>query len=440
MPDFWRNVRLDSGPALKYGGIPPESPRCRDFALVPERRSGSSGLNVLVFADPQTKSLTDVGYYERDVVASVQGASLQKSASLGISLGDIVHDDLSLYPALNKATAKLGIPWLHIAGNHDLDFDAPRDEDSLLTFRNSYGPDTFAWEEREAVFIGLDDVIYRPGTSPDYIGGLREDQFAFLAQYLPTVPKDRLLVIGVHIPFFDARPDRETFRRADRERLFELLEGFPDVLLLSGHSHMQRHVFHDATTGWHGTKPLHEYNVGAVCGGFWSGVKDAHGIPDATMSDGTPNGFASLRIEADRSYRLAWHPARDVDAQIALHAPKVLRRGSWPGTGVYANVFMGRDDTRVEYRIDDGEWKPMQRLVQADPRVVAENMRDDAATLLRGYDRLPEASPSMHLWRGTLPTHLDVGAHRLQIRALGVAPDREAAQIETTYRLTEGKP
>ena len=29
-------------------------------------------------------------------------------------------------------------------------------------------------------FIALDDVIYRPGQRPAYIGGLRDDQFAFL--------------------------------------------------------------------------------------------------------------------------------------------------------------------------------------------------------------------------------------------------------------------
>jgi hypothetical protein len=437
MPEFWRNLRTRTGPALKYGGIPPQTVACRDFALVPQATRKGAPLDVLVFADPQTKSLVDVGYYERDVIASV--FDMRRRADIGISLGDITNDDLSLYPQLNRATAKLGVPWLHVAGNHDLDFDAARDEDSLLTFRNTYGPDTFAWEEPQAVFIALDDVVYRPHTG-DYIGGLREDQFAFLSVYLPTVPRDRLLVIGVHIPLFDAAPGRETFRHADRNRLFALLQGFPNVLLLSGHSHAQRHVFHDASSGWQGANPLHEYNVGAACGSFWSGVKDAQGIPDTTMADGTPNGFATLRIASDRSYRLAWHPARDVDTQIALHAPTVLRRGSWPGTGVHANVFMGRDDTRVEYRIDDGEWRPMQRVEQPDPRVVGENIRDDQAAALRAYDRLPQAAPSKHLWRGSLPTDLAAGEHRISVRAHGVVPGREFEEIRTSYQLVEGAP
>ena len=64
-------------------------------------------------------------------------------------------------------------------------------------------------------FVVLDNVIHQPGASPAYIGGLRDDQFAFLQAYLATLPRDRLLVLAAHIPFFDPDPARETFRRAE---------------------------------------------------------------------------------------------------------------------------------------------------------------------------------------------------------------------------------
>lgn len=444
LPDYWRNVQQSPGPALKYGGIEAGLPACRNYALVPTKPSTDrqAQLNVLVFADPQPKSLVDVGYYGRDIVQSVLDETASSGAAdLGLSLGDISSDDLSLYSALNAQTARLGVPWLHVAGNHDLDFDAARDEQSLLTFRHAYGPDTFAWEESEATFVMLDDVVYRPGQTPSYVGGLRDDQFEFLEHYLPTLPIDRLLVLAVHIPLFDAAPGRETFRHADRARLFALLERFPKLLVLSGHSHAQRHVFHDAGNGWHGRQPLHEYNVGAACGAFWSGAKDAAGIPDTTMSDGTPNGYARLAVQADGGYALSWHPARIGDASpaataaMSLHAPKVLRRGAYPAWGLYANVFMGRDDTRVEFQVDGGPWLPMQRVQQPDPGLLAENARDDAADALRGYDRSPEATPSPHLWRGALPTRLDPGAHRVHVRAFDAWQGEQRA--ETSYRLDD---
>ena len=438
LPAFWVNDSPLPSPQLKYGGIPAPThslPRCMAFPLLPEKKRNGDALEVLLFADTQTKNAADIDYYRRDIVEPLVG---KHAAVLGLTLGDVVNDDLSLYPAINAVTAKLGVPWLHVAGNHDLDFDAARDEDSLLSFRNIYGPDTFSWEEKQAVFIGLDDVVYQPGAKPAYVGGLRADQFEFLEAYLPTVPKDRLLVVGVHIPLFDAKPGVETFRRADRKRLFALLAGFPQVLLLSGHDHTQRHVRHGVETDWHGATPLHEYNVGAACGAFWSGAKDAAGIPDSSMSDGTPNGYASLRIGARGEYALAWHPARDPDRVMALHAPKVLRQGAYPAWGVYANVFMGETTTRVEYRVDGGEWKPMKAVLQADPRLLVENIKDDLADALRGFDRSPEATDSLHLWRGALPTDLPVGAHKIEVRAFDRWRGEQAAQ--TGYHLESASP
>lgn len=454
LPDYWRNLRTADGLArdgtkLKYGGMPEGSDACRDYPLAIERKPRDTDLDVLVFADPQTKSAVDVEYYRRDIVDPLRAASRGKPvADLGLSLGDITHDDLSLYPKLNQVTARLGVPWLHAPGNHDLDFDATTDQDSLLSFRHVYGPDTFAWEEPRANFVVLDDVIYQPGNKPDYIGGLRADQFAFLERYLADADKRRLLVLAMHIPLFDAAPGRETFRHADRDRLFALLREFPHVLVLSGHSHAQRHVYHDAAVGWHGAAPLHEYNVGAACGAFWSGVKDAQGLPDSTMSDGTPNGYARLLVRANAEYALSWHPAPGAGKALAsnavanqylrLYAPKTLRRGSYPIRGIYANVYMGADDSRVEYRLDDGEWKPMKRVEQPDPALLAENARDDEAARLRGYDRAAIATPTPHLWNAPLPTDAAAGEHAIEVRVF----DRWQGEqrLRTSYRLLEAAP
>lgn len=434
LPDIWAHVQRGAAPALKYGGLQ-ASDGCHDFALQP-RKPGLDRLSMLVFSDSQTKSVQDIDYYWRDIVQPLVG---QPDARLGVTLGDIVNDDLSLYPQLLRTTMSLGIPWLHVPGNHDLDFDAGSDEDSLRTYRQQLGPDTYAWEEPQLVFIGLDDVIYQPGQKPAYVGGLREDQFRFLESYLPTVPKDRLLVLGMHIPLFWEDPARPTFRKADRDRLFALLKDFPHVLLLTGHSHTQQHVYHGADDGWQGKVPLHEYNVGAACGAFWSGAKDAAGIPDTRMADGTPNGYARLRVQGKGRYALSWHAARDArNSGIGLHAPKVLRQGAYPAFGVYANVYMGQDNSLVEYRVDGGAWKPMRRIQAPDPRLVEENVLDDTATALRGYDRSPEAEPSAHLWRAALPTDLPVGEHRVDVRTND--PWRGELMDSTTYRLEAAAP
>ena len=405
------------------------------LCLFAQARAGEDGLRVLVFGDPQVKSAREVDYYRRDIVEPLRG---RHGAQLGITLGDVVDDVPALHPVVKAETARLGIPWLYAPGNHDVDPDATDDAGSLRSFNREIGPDTFIRETRLANFVVLDDVIALPGRKPAYIGGFREDQFLLLEARLPKLRKDRLLVLAMHIPLFE-EAGKDSFRDEDRARLFALLQPFPHVLVLSAHSHAQRHVFHDADDGWQGATPLHEYNVGAACGSYWSGVEDAAGIPDAMMADGTPNGYAVLTVKPGGDYALAWHNARDAtDSQIGLHAPKVLRRGAYPAWGVFANVYMGMDDTRVEYRVDDGEWMPMKQVLQPDPALLVENMRDDLAEALRGYDRSPEAEPSPHLWRAALPTKLEAGEHRIEVRAF----DRWRGEVRasTTYRLEEAGP
>jgi hypothetical protein len=420
---------------LKYGGVSKADTACRHFALWPEKKPAKADMTVLVFGDPQPKSMRDVDYYRRDIVQPLAG---RHDAVLGISLGDIVHDDLSLHAEVKKVDKALDTPWLYVAGNHDIDFDAPDDARSLESFRAQFGPDTFAREEQAANFVVLDDVIYLPGEKPAYIGGLREAQFRFLQSYLETADKSKLLVISAHIPFFQTAMARETFRSADRLRLFELLKPFRDILLLTAHSHTQSHVRHGPATDWHGAGRLHEYNAGAACGGYWSGIKDAEGIPDAAMEDGTPNGYARLAIKGD-DYRLNWFNARQQPNQaMALHAPRVLRQGAYPGFAVFANVFMARHDTVVEVRIDAGDWHPMVRVQQADPRVLAINALDDSSAQLRAYDRIPEATDSKHLWRFALPTDLAEGMHAISVRAR----DEWLGTVEqsTQYELRKAEP
>lgn len=433
LPAFWRHFAPQGSPPLRYKGIAPTATAASgyDFALVPDRRDPRRGFQMLVFADPQTATPRDIDHYRTAIVEPLDGKT---RARLGVTLGDIVSDDLSLYPAMNAVTTSLGLPWFHVPGNHDLDLDAGGDGHSLDSWRAVYGPDTYAVEEGGASFLFLDDVVYEPSAKPAYVGGLREDQFAFIAQYLQGLRRDRLLVLGLHIPLFDAAPGRETFRHADRQRLFALLKEFRNVLVLSGHSHTQQHYYHAAAEGWHGASPLHEYNVGANCGAFWSGVPGDDGVPDSMMSDGTPKGHALLDVAGDGSYRLHYRVAGAPESeQIGLHAPKVLRQGAYPAWGVYANVYMGEDGSRVDYRVDGAAWQPMTQVRQPDPRLLLENAADDVAPRLRGHDRSPEATASPHLWRGALPTHLPAGTHEVQVRAR--QPDGSVFEARTHYTL-----
>ena len=411
LPVFWKHHYPKGSPTLRYGGIAPTDARHSDFALLPEADAGAGKLELLLIADSQVSNARELEYYRRSII---EPARRHGDIVLGITLGDLVNDALDLYPELNKINAALGIPWLHALGNHDIDFDAEDDVLSALNYRRHFGPDTVAWEMRGHAFIALDNVVYLPGNKPPYIGGLREDQFSFLANYLASLPAETRVVLSLHIPLFDD-PD-ETFRHADRTRLFALLERFREPLILSGHTHTQRHHFHGLAAGWNGAVPLHEYNVGAACGGFWGGMAGNDGLPDTRMSDGSPNGYAILSFE-DGAYQTRYYASRERDAlRIGLTSPGSLRRGAYPAFPLIANVFAVEPDATVEYRVDEGEWVAMRRVSDPDPQLAALNLADRQANQLRSFDRAVMARPTQHLWRANMPTNLVVGKHQLEVR------------------------
>ncbi|AHF90129.1 calcineurin phosphoesterase [Opitutaceae bacterium TAV5] len=403
-----------------------------DFPLT--RREEPDAFRALVFADPQVDSLRQVDYLARSLVAGLEGA---RDFAFGVTLGDIVNDRPELFGPVNEVMGRVGIPWYNINGNHDLDpgaGDAGRA--STRTFEATYGPATYAFHYGRALFVALDNV--RPQGGPRVIGGLREDQFLFLENLLRATPRDELVVLMMHIPWFYPDPSRsETFRSADRARLFALLEDRPHHLWLSGHTHYQRHVFYGPADGWKGANPLHEYNVAAAGGSFWTGPLDAGGLPLATMWDGTPPGYAELTfdgVEVRADYRPARRPA---ESQIGLHAPAVARRGAGY-VSFYANVFNGHDGWTVEARAGGRDWRPLLRVLAWDPAYAQLFLAQNETPAVPAEPRLPDPVICHHLWRGYLPADLPAGVHALEVRAIDPAGRTFTATREV--RVAEPEP
>jgi 3',5'-cyclic AMP phosphodiesterase CpdA len=400
LPQFYR--RLVPGAAI---------PAAVDFPL--RRSEEPDAFRAIVFTDPQPATPEDVDYFKRTIIAGLAGS---RGAAFGITLGDVVSDRLDLFSPLNMAVAGLGRPWYNLNGNHDLNLDAPDDRHATAGFEAVYGPSTYAFHRGRVLFVALNDVRFLGG--PRYIGGLRADQFTFLGNLLRLTPRDELVVLMMHIPWFYPNPSNaETFRAADRARLFALLKDRPNNFWISGHTHYQRHVFYGPADGWQGAQPLHEYNVAAASGSFWGGPPDASGIPIATMWDGTPHGYAILSFngvaEPVADYRAAREPA---DYQVGLYAPAVaaVHQGY---VSFFANVFNGHDGWKVEARVDDRAWSDLRRVIEWDPAYAKLYLAQDTLAAPLPGRRLPDPTVCYHLWRGYLPADLVPGKHRIEVRA-----------------------
>lgn len=415
LPEFYYHYRPEGSPEnFKYKGIAPTGklPKEINFGLTPQ--SENKDFSILVFGDPQPYNEKELDYFRRGIVEEVK--KNKKNAVLGISLGDIVGDDLNLQPKYSKIMKEIGLPWYNVMGNHDMNLDAKEDHLSDETFEANFGPANYSFNYGNVHFIVLDDILYPdPRGGKSYWGGFREDQLKFVENDLKLVDKNKLIVISYHIPLFLGGENH--FRKEDRERLFQALKPFENALLLSAHTHVQQQLFYGKKAGWDGLKPLHEYNVGTTSGDWYSGTPDATGVPASTMRDGTYRGYSFIHFK-DNQYSVDYKVAgKSEDFQIQIHVPKVIPFQSKNSARIFANFFMGSKGDKVEYRIDNGEWKDMKFTETIDPNFAISVFQWDTTNQLMEGRRPSNPDISQHLWMTTFPKKLSLGKHQVEVRA-----------------------
>jgi hypothetical protein len=415
LPETYYIHKPKGSPALHYEGVKPTGslPRSVDFAL--HRYAEPESFAAFVFGDTQTYTEEEIGYLRDGIVA--EAGSNAGGVSFGITLGDLVGDALNLHLPYKETIRQIGLPWYNVMGNHDMNYDVKEDSLSDENFERHFGPANYAFNYGRAHFIVLDDILYpHPLTGQGYWGGLREDQWRFIENDLRLVPSDRLIVISMHIPLADVE-DREAYRDSDRRRFYTLLNDYPHVLFLSAHTHFQVQNFSGREQGLNRTVPVHEYNAGTVCGDWYSGILNEKGIPLSTMRDGTPAGYALLRIDGNQyaiDYKVAGKPQ---DYQIGVYHPKVVPAGKSTSAAIYANFFMGSKQDTVEYRIDNEPWAGMNKVYEPDPAYVRYVQDWDYVEHLPPGRRPSNPVPCEHLWKGKIQTRLPAGTHRIEIRA-----------------------
>lgn len=414
-PKFFYIHKPAGSPKMKFEGVKPTGslPKSVDFGLIAQQENEE--FSALIFGDPQPYNLEEIDYFYRGIISEVEGV---KNVSFGLSLGDLVGNDLSLFNPYIQAVKKVGIPWYNLLGNHDLNFDATQDDLADETYEAHFGPANYAFNYGKVHFIVLDDVLYPdPRDSKGYWGGFTSEQLEFIENDLKLVPKDNLIVLAFHIPISEPDGKDDSFRDADRNRLFDLLKDFPNTLSLSAHTHLQRQDFLGKKQGWLQEKPHHHYNVGTTSGDWYSGKLDEKGIPISVMRDGTPKGYAFINFKGN-NYSIDYKAAgKDKEHQMNVFLPKVVAQGKSTKSSLYVNFFMGSENDTIVYRVDNGEWKKMERIIEVDPSYVELVYEWDLSEKLMPGKRSSDPSTSTHVWKGKIPSHLELGNHKIEIKA-----------------------
>lgn len=407
IPRFYYIHKPDGSPKLRYPGVQPtgELPKQINFPLYPQKEPEK--FQALFFGDTQPRDIREIEYIAHDVVEDLIGSK----AAFGVTLGDIVFDDLSLFEPLARTIALIGIPWYNVLGNHDENYDAKDDSDSDETFESFFGPSYYSFDYGPTHFVVLDDVVWH-GAIPEenkrgfYTAGLGKTQLEWLRKDLSLCPPQQLVVLMMHIPMTEIE---------DRQELYRIIEKRPYVISISAHTHYQRHVFLTNKDGWRGAKPHHHVVNVTVCGSWWSGSPNELGIPHTTMRCGAPNGYSIFTFNRNQ-YSIEFRAAKSPHHyQMNIYAPETVSSSELSKTFVQVNVFGGSEKSRVEMKVGvNGSWKQMNKVEKPDPFYSKAYERD--RLLKAPFYPLPAPINSPHLWEATLPTNLRKGMHPIFVR------------------------
>jgi hypothetical protein len=439
LPRFYYIHQPDGSPAgLRYPGIAPTGPlpESIDFAL--RRRDEPARFEAILIADPQPQTEVELDWIRDDVVAELIGTE----ALFGMTLGDILFDDLALFPRSNAVMGRIGIPWYNVPGNHELNLQAPDDATSLETFKRNFGPPYYSFEVADAVFYVLDDIEYKGGGESDpadfrgnggYEARFSRDQLRWLERDLALVPPDKLIMLTMHAPLRtylgDDRPQSSARNRKD---LFALLAGRKHLYAVAGHTHTTEHHYFGKEDGFAGPGRFHHHVLATVSGSWWSGPFDESGIAFAGQRDGTPNGYHVLEVdgvEVRLRYKAAGRPD-DVQLRVMIDSAEHLysrdsmrdfRHGELldtrlsvdavPAARVIVDVFDGGPETTVAFSVAERPAVSMQRQSMIDPWQNELFLRNPEVT-----KSWVSAVPSSHVWVGDLPDDLAAGTYTLSVR------------------------
>ena len=390
---FWK--RLGKGDAQKINGV-------YQLRFTLNKIKGDSDkFSMVIAGDPQPRAATagydNFGYHSLDCcqdmwkdiseyTSSVSGKSL-----FGIMLGDIVHENMSLYEDYCKSLAKLDFPFYNVIGNHDNDPKAADDDAGAAYFEDNLGPRNYSFNAGKFHVVVLDNLIMKLNSSgqlKDYDQGLTDDIWKWLQSDLSYVDYSTPLIVCAHSPMFmiasgsDRTQSVSTKHGADYALL---LSKYKKVYAWAGHVHNMFNYVYGSSSKF---PDVEVHTVSRVTGALW--------INEWLCEDGTPRGYIVADADGES---LSWkfkpiayqtfapvgetpeYTLRDFSFNadgVAMRSGKKLDesyqlraypRGTYGDNYVYANVFMYDENWGdVKFTSDKGGTVVMSKVSDKDKK------------------------------------------------------------------------
>ena len=454
IPQFYYLHQPAGSPAgLRFPGLAPTGPLPESINFPLQRVAEPDSYSAVLLSDTQPQTQAELDYVRDDVIAELIGTD----ARFGMTMGDILFDDLSMFPRYLSIIAQLGIPWYNVPGNHEMNLLAADDAYSLETFKRYFGPPYYSFDYGKVHYVVLDNIDYRGNGASDpadyrgsggYEAKISERQLRWLENDLAAVPEDRLVFLAMHSPLKTYTGDRPSSNTTNRKALFKLLSGREHLYAVAGHTHTNEHHYFGKADGFEGPGEFHHHVLGTVSGSWWSGPMDERGIAVAEQRDGTPNGYHLLDIDGNALSVRFRAAGRAPDYQLRIvfdshfyqHTPvgrRDVRHGALlagsisedqvHSTRVLVNLFDGGPKSKLMMTVGAGEPVEMKPVREFDPHTkeLFDRFRDQKKPWV-------EALPSSHLWAADLPKSLSAGTFTVSVQATD-----DFGQVHHAHRILE---
>ena len=266
-----------------------------DFTLTPLAGGKEKKFALFTFGDPQVSNVGRYNRFKNEAVPGIKNHHSEVAASglpcYGITLGDLISNGNYTNSGGYRdnmrdgfSVSSVGMPVFQVMGNHDNTFFGPNQpiypDERSSTFElaaqreheAAFGPVNYSFNRGDVHIIGMRNIIYTTNDGvANYEVGFLESQFKWLKEDLAVVPKDKTVVLCVHIPL-------QNQHKNHTQDVLALLNTFKEAHIMSGHTHIISQKYEHKALGT-GYDNVFEHNMGALCGAWWTSNMCGDGSP-----------------------------------------------------------------------------------------------------------------------------------------------------------------
>lgn len=296
LPKFFVKVNGSPRTSIRFDLKKMPNPDRFSLAITADPQPRSSSARYDAFAYHALTGCQDVYNY-----VGQRAAEISDRRVYGIVLGDIVHEDMSLF-AKHVANIKnycSAMSTYHVIGNHDYNTNAANMKAGKADFEKYFGPTDYSMNIGKFHIIVVNDIqskLNSDGKLKDYTLGLNEDQLTWLEGDLKYVPTTTPIIVCAHSPLFARQVSTNknvTYTESGAtgaSTYLSLLSKYDKVYMFGGHMHHNfTFIYAKENSSQTAKKGIESIQLARCAGALW--------INEYINTDGTPRGFLMADID-----------------------------------------------------------------------------------------------------------------------------------------------